>query len=189
MSVAFFKKDLDNQSKYQPYLTASYAKVMNKDSLNLNLITYLTPQQLETAYGSFPPKPIVPPPITAKVPKRQEIILKEIQRTGVMKVAMRRDATPFGYVDETGEWSGYCEDLIDLFAEKIAQELNISTGVKVIEIASNLENRFQLVQNGIVYLECGPNTIRDDIGGIAFSNPFFVTGTYFFGFKRHRNKS
>ena len=92
---------------------------------------------------------------------------------------MRRDATPFGYVDNTGEWTGYCEDIIDAFAKKIAQELKIYTGVKVIEIPSNLENRFQLVQNGNVHLECGPNTIRDDIKNVAFSNPFFVTGTNF----------
>ncbi|MDJ0553524.1 MAG: alpha/beta hydrolase [Microcoleaceae cyanobacterium MO_207.B10] len=179
LSVAFFKKYLDNQSEYEPYLTASYGKVMNKDSLSLNLIQSLTPQQLITAYGSSPPKPIIPPPITAKVPQRQETILEEIQRTGVMKVAMRRDATPFGYVDKTGEWAGYCEDIIDAFAQNIAQELKISTGVKVIEIVSTLENRFQLVQNGIVHLECGPNTIRDDVKGVAFSNPFFVTGTHF----------
>ncbi|NES93199.1 transporter substrate-binding domain-containing protein, partial [Okeania sp. SIO2B9] len=179
LSVAFFKKYLDNQSEYEPYLTASYGKVMNKDSLSLNLIQSLKAQQLETAYGNSPPKPIVPPTVTAQVPKRQESILEEIQRTGVMKVAIRRDATPFGYVNNTGEWAGYCEDIIDVFAQKIAQELKISTGVKVIKIPSNLENRFQLVQNGNVHLECGPNTIRDDVINVAFSNPFFVTGTNF----------
>jgi len=51
-----------------------------------------------------------------------------------------------------------------------------------------LENRFQLVQNRNVHLECGPNTVRDDIKGVTFSNPFFVTGTHFLGKKETQIK-
>ncbi|MGB3511044.1 MAG: transporter substrate-binding domain-containing protein, partial [Microcoleaceae cyanobacterium] len=146
--------------------------------MSLNLIQSLTAQQLETAYGGSPPKPITLPAIAATVPKRQESILEEIKRTGVMKVVMRRDATPFGYVDNTGEWAGYCENIIDAFAKNIARELNISTGVEVIQIASTLANRFQLIQNGIVNLKCGLNTIRDDIQDVAFSNPLSIAETH-----------
>jgi ABC-type amino acid transport substrate-binding protein len=44
---------------------------------------------------------------------------------------------------------------------------------------STLDNRFDLVRDGQVYLECGPNTIRRDVPGIEFSNVIFATGTHF----------
>jgi polar amino acid transport system substrate-binding protein len=39
-------------------------------------------------------------------------------------------------------------------------------------------NRFDLVEDGVVHLECGPNTIRTfEERNLQFSAPFFVTGT------------
>jgi polar amino acid transport system substrate-binding protein len=43
---------------------------------------------------------------------------------------------------------------------------------------SSLFNRFSLVDEGIVSLECGPNTIREDLTyQVTFSEPFLITGT------------
>lgn len=47
------------------------------------------------------------------------------------------------------------------------------------EQSSTLETRFSLVQDDIVHVECGPNTIRQDIEGVTFSLPLLVTGTQF----------
>ncbi len=44
---------------------------------------------------------------------------------------------------------------------------------------SSLENRFELVQQNTVHLECGPNTITTDQKDVSFSELFFATGTRF----------
>ena len=46
-----------------------------------------------------------------------------------------------------------------------------------------------MVENNIVDLECGPNTIRDGISdGTSFSTAFFVTGTQLLVEKNNRNR-
>lgn len=121
----------------------------------------------------------VPLLVGAAIAPRQQEILNQIRDTRVLKVAMRRDVAPFGYIDQQNQWSGYCRDLSVALGEYLSKELNIPLGVQVSPLPSTLENRFSLVQNDTAYLECGPNTIRDDIQGISFSIPFGVTGTRF----------
>ncbi len=180
LSVAFFKAYLgDRSEEYLPYLSSSYAQAISEDGLGVKMIQSLTPGQLESAYGGNPPHPIVPETAVASAPKPEETVLAEIQRTGVLKVAMRRDAIPFGYLDDQRQWTGYCSDLLSSLAQELAKKLNIPTGIEVVKLPSTLENRFELVQNKTVHLECGPNTIRKDAEGVVFSNPFFVTGTQF----------
>lgn len=104
-------------------------------------------------------------------------VLDTIQKTGQLKVAIREDAVPFGYRNLNGNLSGICLDLISLLRQEIKQELKLN--ILAIELyKSTLVNRFDLVANKTVYLECGPNTIRDNVdANIQFSQPFFVTGT------------
>ena len=63
--------------------------------------------------------------------------------------------------------------------EHLAQEIGLDLGIELVELPSTLENRFSLIQEDTVHLECGPNTIRQDIERIAFSIPFWTTGTRF----------
>ena len=49
--------------------------------------------------------------------------------------------------------------------------------VGLVEISSSLDNRFSLVQDDVVHVECGPNTIRRDVEGVVFSSPLLVSGT------------
>jgi polar amino acid transport system substrate-binding protein len=43
---------------------------------------------------------------------------------------------------------------------------------------SSLFNRFSLIDESVASLECGPNTIRDDLPyQVTFSEPFLITGT------------
>ena len=45
---------------------------------------------------------------------------------------------------------------------------------------SSLYNRFDIVEDNFVHLECGPNTIRElDDYNVTFSQPFFVSGVRF----------
>lgn len=109
---------------------------------------------------------------------RAESTLNKIQRTGVLKVAIRQDAAPFGYLDANNNLQGYCLDFFAILEKQLLKKLNRnSLSVKLYK--STLNNRFELVSRGIVDLECGPNTIRSNISEVDFSTGFFLTGTQF----------
>jgi predicted dienelactone hydrolase len=104
LNIAFWNSTLRNQTDYLPYLTASYAIAASADQpMRLDLIQNLTPEQLEAAYGRPTPIPVIPPAIAELPPPRDESILAEVARTGVLQVAMRRDAAPFGFINPADE--------------------------------------------------------------------------------------
>lgn len=105
-------------------------------------------------------------------------VLEEIRRTGVLKVGIRQDAAPFGYVDEQGDWQGYCFDLANALQASLEEQMP-GKEIQLEVVQSTLENRFEIVPDGTVHLECGPNTIRNDVPGVTFSTAFFITGTHF----------
>lgn len=192
MSLAFFESYLgDSQSErttnYQAYLSPTYAQYISDRKLPLHLIESLTPEQLELAYGDTPPTPPIPKAISltaslrnATSLKTEENALAQIRNTKTLKVAMRNDTAPFSYVDgHENEWTGYCGDLADSLGEYLEQRLNIAAGIKVIKLSSSLENRFELVRDNTVHLECGPNTITANKQDTTFSNPFLISGTRF----------
>ena len=112
-------------------------------------------------------------------PVKAQDTLDKVQRTGVLKVAIREDAAPFGYLDRNNRLQGYCLDFFALLQQQLIEELERNTlSIKLFK--STARNRFTLVTENIVDIECGPNTIRANISDYAsFSNSFFVTGTQF----------
>ncbi|MGV2831384.1 alpha/beta hydrolase [Myxosarcina sp. GI1(2024)] len=188
MTVAFFNYHLRDLEEFAPYLSAAYTEAISQKPISLHLTQSLTPEQLEIAYGEKPPVPFVPEPVVTSVPRREETVLQEIERTGLLKVAVRSDAAPFGYLERSGNWTGYCASFINSLEEYLDNKLNRSGGIQVVELPSNLENRYQLLQQDRVHLECGPNTIRDDLEGVTFSQPFFATGTQFLLPLEHANR-
>lgn len=108
-----------------------------------------------------------------------ETVLERIQRTGILQVAIREDAPPFGYLNTNQNLRGYCLDFFALLQKQLITNLERETvGIKLLK--SNASNRFDLVSNNLVDLECGPNTIRTDVRqDISFSQEFFVSGTQF----------
>ncbi|MEB3310102.1 MAG: amino acid ABC transporter substrate-binding protein [Snowella sp.] len=115
----------------------------------------------------------------APVQAQTTSVIEEIRRTGLLRVAVREDAVPFGYRDLNDNWTGICIDFIEILKNQVIQELNQPI-ILVKLFKSTLFNRFELVSDQVVYLECGPNTIRQDPPQeIAFSNPIFLTGTQF----------
>lgn len=181
LSTAFFNAYLANRQEYLPYLTSAYAETYGQEPLKLKVIESLTPAQLETAFGGPPVVPIVPPPVTTLPPVQvQGSVLQQIQRTGELRVAYRSDAPPLGYVDPQKQvWTGYCADLIDAMRDYLSRKLNDPITIETVPLQSTLANRFDLVRDRTIYLECGPNTVRSDVDGVIFSNPFFATGTQF----------
>lgn len=180
LSVAFWNAHLREQSEFLPYLTARYGEFLSTDQpMALHIISQLSANQLEVAYGAEPPIPVIPAALAPTPPPRDENILAEIERTGVLKVGLRKDAAPFGFITPAGAWDGYCGDLALSLADYLAAELNREVPVQVVELTSTLDNRYDLVKNGSVHLECGPNTIRTDLAGITFSRPIFVSTAQF----------
>ena len=68
---------------------------------------------------------------------------------------------------------------MDLLGERLQKQLKLSKPIEVQLIPSNLQNREQLVREGKVHLECGPNTIlRNPEPGITYSDRFLATGVH-----------
>lgn len=178
-NVAFWNTYLREQTEFLPYLSARYGEQTSEgEPLQLDIIQSLSPESITTAYGQAPPIPIIPAPSDdASRPVREESILAEIERTGVLKVALRQDAPPFGYVDSEADWVGYCRRFASDLQAHVDQVVGSGVEVGLVEISSTLDNRFSLVQDEAVHVECGPNTIRRDIEGVSFSSPLLVSGT------------
>ena len=180
LSVAFYNAYLRGQEEFLAYLTASYGNQLSADqTMGLSIITDLQPEQIEAIYGRRLPVPIIPEPIAAAIPPRSQSILDEIAETGVLKVAFRKDAVPFGFINQQNAWDGYCGDMAIALNNYVATELNIDIDIQLVELTSTLENRYDLVSDGRVHLECGPNSIRNDVTGVVFSTPIFITSAQF----------
>lgn len=120
------------------------------------------------------------PPLRAEEVSPSVSILGEIKRTGLLKIAIREDAVPFGYRDLNNDWSGICLDFAAILKRQVIEKIDQPV-ILVKLFKSTLFNRFDLVNDQVVYLECGPNSIRPDLSysNATFSQPFMWTGTQF----------
>jgi predicted dienelactone hydrolase/ABC-type amino acid transport substrate-binding protein len=180
LSVAFWSAHLKDQPEFLPYLTARYGEHISEGQpMGLDLITQLTADQLEAAYGGTTPIPVIPTAIASTPAPRAESVLAEIERTGALTIGLRKDAAPFGFINRDDAWDGYCGDLALSLADFLTEELQLDRPIEVVELTSTLSDRYDQVRNGTIQLECGPNTIRTDVPGITFSNPFFISSAQF----------
>ncbi|MGF1512789.1 MAG: alpha/beta hydrolase [Elainellaceae cyanobacterium] len=182
MVTAFWRAyltDAQDARDRSPYLTADYARTLSADQpLKLDIIQSLAAGRLVEAYGRALPIPIDPPAI-ALPPARDETVLAEIRRAGVLKVGFRKDAPPFGYINPASEWDGYCGSLAIALGEHLTSALESPVAVELVELTSTSQNRFELVRDGSVHLECGPNTVQSGVEGVTFSQPVLTVGTRF----------
>jgi predicted dienelactone hydrolase len=180
LSVAFWNAHLRDQEEFLPYLTARYGEAISAGQpMGLDIISQLTASQLEAAYGGSTPIPVIPAALAPLPAPREETVLAEIERTGVLKIGMRKDAAPFGFINRDNAWDGYCGDLALSLADYLTQELDLARPVEVVELTSTLSDRYNQVRNDTIQLECGPNTIRTDVAGVTFSNPIFIGSAQF----------
>jgi polar amino acid transport system substrate-binding protein len=121
------------------------------------------------------------------VKAQSKSILNEIVHTGLLKIGIREDAVPFGYRYSNNNLAGVCLDFIYILKEKLKEKLN-KEFILVRLYKSTSFNRFELVRQGIIHLECGPNVIRQIYGlNTIFSNPFLSTGTQLLINKKKQN--
>ena len=183
IAVAFMEIYLRENKEYLPYLSSSYSSFISQkdEQLNVNQIQKLDEENIISAYGSNKlPIQIKPDSVIAKTTSDQEIsIVEEIKQTGILKLAYPRNTEPFGYLKKDGNWGGFCAFYGQNLANYLEKKLDLSTKLQIVVLPSNLNNRFDLVANGQVHLECGANTIVENNTQVNFSFPFFVNGTYF----------
>ena len=162
LSVAFFNRHLQGLKEYRPYLTADYAKSISQENLSIYLTQSLQPEQLAAAYGKNPPIPVNPKPIASAKPSKEESILAEIGRTGILKVALRSDAAPISALNKNYNWTGYCAKTINALEHYLETKLDRPHGIQVVKLPSDSENGDRMINEGRVHLECGSNPIDSD---------------------------
>ena len=162
LSVAFFNRHLQGLEEYEPYLTADYAKSISQENLNIYLTQSLQPEQLAAAYGKTPPIPLNPKPTASAKPPKEESILVEIERTGILKVALRSDAAPISALNDNYNWTGYCARTINALEHYLEIKLDRPHGIQVVKLPYYLGNSDRLVNEGRVHLECGSNPTDSD---------------------------
>ena len=75
------------------------------------------------------------------LPVKAEAVLEKIERTGVLNVAIREDAAPFGYLDSNNNLQGYCLDFFVLLEKQLIKRLERnSLSIKLLKSTAN--NRF-----------------------------------------------
>lgn len=108
-------------------------------------------------------------------------VLTDIEKTGTLRVGVRKDAAPLGY-EKDGKWQGVCVKLMEDMQTQLSEELKRPIKLEMLETnldESSEKGRYASIKNKRVHIECGPNTITKRAGtGATFSLPFMFTGTY-----------
>ncbi|WP_013323153.1 amino acid ABC transporter substrate-binding protein [Gloeothece verrucosa] len=114
--------------------------------------------------------------ITSQTPSLAGRVLDKIRQTGVITAGARKDAIPFGYVNEKGQWVGYSLDILELIRQQTEKQLGKPIKLQLVEVTP--ENRFAKIKDQSIDIECGSTTVtwaRDK--EVDFSVSYFASGT------------
>ena len=87
----------------------------------------------------------------------QSPVLDRIRDSGTITLGYRESALPFSFGDDKGQPAGYAVDLCLRVAEAAKEKLGLKT-IKVRWLPLTPQNRVPAVVNGLVDLDCAPNT-------------------------------
>ncbi|MEA5537379.1 amino acid ABC transporter substrate-binding protein [Crocosphaera sp. XPORK-15E] len=113
---------------------------------------------------------------TYQLPSWAGRILEKIQQTGVITAGTRKDAIPFGYVNEKGQWVGYSIDILEIIRQDVEKKLGKPIKLKLVEVTP--QNRFDKIKNREIDIECASSTFtweRDK--SVDFTVSYFASGT------------
>lgn len=103
-------------------------------------------------------------------------ILEKIRETGVITAGARKDAIPFGYINQQGQWVGYSLDMLELIRQETEKQLGKPIKLQLVEVTP--QNRFDQLKNGTIDLECGSTTFTwNREKEVDFSVSYFASGT------------
>lgn len=101
--------------------------------------------------------------------------LKRIHDSGMIKLGYRESALPFSFADARDQPAGYAVDLCLRVAEAVRKQENLPN-LKVRWIPLTPQNRIPAVSNGLVDLDCAPNTnTLERQKQVAFSVSHYVS--------------
>lgn len=83
--------------------------------------------------------------------------LKTIQQTKTIRLGYLQTAVPFSFADDKKQPAGFSVDLCQRVANGIQQQLGLSD-LEIKWVPVTQENRFDMVRNGTIDLECGTST-------------------------------
>lgn len=105
----------------------------------------------------------------------QSPVLDKIRDTGTITLGYRESALPFSFGDDKGQPAGYAVDLCLRVAEAAKQKLGLKD-IKVRWLPLTPQNRVPAVVNGLVDLDCAPNTnTLERQKQVAFSVSHYVS--------------
>lgn len=114
--------------------------------------------------------------IISQSPSLAGKILEKIRETGVITAGARKDAIPFGYINQQGQWVGYSLDMLELIRQQTEKQLGKPIKLQLVEVTP--QNRFDKLKNGSIDLECGSTTFTwNREKEIDFSVSYFASGT------------
>lgn len=113
-------------------------------------------------------------PATAQV---AQPTLDKIAAANAIAIGYRETSLPFSYVDDNGHVIGFSQDICNKVIEAVKVRTN-RPQLRVRFVPVTGQNRFPLVQNGAVDLECGvTSNLKARRSEVAFSYTFFVATT------------
>jgi len=95
-------------------------------------------------------------PLSIAYPSWAANVLKQVNQSGTLRVAVRQDTIPFGFKNDRGQWMGFSVDLVKRIQVELEAELNKSIEIEWVEV--DTQNRFQAIQENQVDLDCGSNS-------------------------------
>ncbi len=105
----------------------------------------------------------------------QSPVLDRIRDSGTITLGYRESALPFSFGDDKGQPAGYAVDLCLRVAEAAKEKLGLKT-IKVRWLPLTPQNRVPAVVNGLVDLDCAPNTnTLERQKQVAFSVSHYVS--------------
>jgi glutamate/aspartate transport system substrate-binding protein len=102
--------------------------------------------------------------------------LKIVTDTKVVRIAYRRDATPFSFEREKGKPVGYTVDLCGLVVDAIGRQLGQNLNIQWVPVT--VQTRLSAIANNQADMECGSTTVTlRRLEEVDFSNFVFVEST------------
>lgn len=114
--------------------------------------------------------------VTAQTPSWAGQILDKIKQTGTITAGVRKDAIPFGYINEQGQWVGYSKDVLELIRQEAENQLGKPIKLEFVEVTP--QNRFSKIEQKAIDIECASTTFtweRDK--KVDFAVSYFASGT------------
>ncbi|RLB76886.1 MAG: hypothetical protein DRH24_17145, partial [Deltaproteobacteria bacterium] len=113
--------------------------------------------------------------------------LKQIKKSGQMRVGYRVSAPPMSFLDKNGNPTGYSIDLCKCIATEVKNKIGLDVKVEYVPVTA--EGRFKALDNNKIDILCGSTTktlSRSEL--VDFTQLTFVTGASLMTLKDNKGR-